>query len=524
MSSVNPNDLLSAYFDREGTPSEETVAKSVVEGSPEAAREIREYGRLSRLLQRLPRVAAPPEFAAAVMQRAERESLIPLDSVASRPVAKPVGVAGFLRRQWMAVVASSISLVAGLLIAVMIWPRGFDAPRSRPISTDFAAVPRDELRRESPASPDLRTAPKAAPAVNAPMLAKDGVSALAARQSQSKPREAALMLPANLKTAKVGDVIEALQQDGQQVAVVRLTVVNQVEGLDGVQSLLVRNTSRTLQNVDEIKRLRQQFSGGKSAEVPNSAILQAPGDLICVYVEGSREEMLGVLSDLQNESHFPAAELTNTISVTALEEYARHAVSTQNGQRTAAAGDAAKGAVAQTPAKPTGSQMAVSLPAATVNKILSAGQPSARGWGQPSSMPQAQQSPAPLFAASPKLDSEKLEADKQTAPKASQPGRNQSKALVAGRKAPAPAGSRAGGSLSDRWQKESQQVAGDQKSFQIFFVLTDQSQSPAAPAASDAPKSAGAPPKPTTAAQAAPAKQTTPSEAPAKPAAPNSGP
>jgi anti-sigma factor RsiW len=151
MSSVNPNDLLSAYFDREGTPSEETVAKSVVEGSPEAAREIREYGRLSRLLQGLPRAAAPPEFAAAVMQRAERESLIPLDSVASRPVARPVGVGGFLRRQWMAVVASSISLVAGLLIAVMIWPRGFDAPRSRPISTDFAAVPRDELRRESPA-------------------------------------------------------------------------------------------------------------------------------------------------------------------------------------------------------------------------------------------------------------------------------------------------------------------------------------------------------------------------------------
>jgi hypothetical protein len=514
MSSANPNDLLSAYFDREAAPSEESAAKSLVEGSSGVAREISEYGRLSRLLQGLPRVVAPPEFAAAVMQRAERESLIPLDSVASRPVVKPVGVGGFLRRQWTLVVASSISLVAGLLIAVLIWPHGFDAGPARPISGNFAAEATVRT------SNDLGSAP----AVNAPMLAKRGVPALAAEQSLPKSRETALMLPANLKTAQVGDVVEALQQDGQQVAVVRLTVVNQVEGLDGVQSLLVRNTSRTLQNVDEIKRLRQQFVAAKSAEVSKSAVPQAPGDLICVYVEGSREEMLGVLSDLQNESHFPAAELTNTISVTALEEYARHAVSTQNGQRTAAAGDAAKGAVAQTPAKPTGSQMAVSLPAATVNKILSAGQPSARGWGQPSSMPQAQQSPAPLFAASPKLDSEKLEADKQTAPKASQPGRNQSKALVAGRKAPAPAGSRAGGSLSDRWQKESQQVAGDQKSFQIFFVLTDQSQSPAAPAASDAPKSAGAPPKPTTAAQAAPAKQTTPSEAPAKPAAPNSGP
>jgi len=524
MSSANPNDLLSAYFDREAAPSEETAAKSLVKGSPEAAREIREYGRLSRTLQGLPRVVAPTEFAAAVMQRAERESLIPLDSVASRPLVKPLGVGGFLRRQWTLVVASSISLVAGLLIAIMIWPHGFDAGPSRPISGNFAAAPRDEFRRETTASGESRIAPKAAPTVNAPMLAKGGVAALAAKQSPPKSRESALMLPANLKTAKVGDVVEALQQDGQQVAVVRLTVVNQVEGLDGVQSLLVRNTSRTLQNVEEIKRLRQQFGAGKSAEVPKSAVPQAPGDLICVYVEGSREEMLGVLSDLQNESHFPAAELTNTISFTALEEYARHAVPPQNGERTAADGEAARGAVAQTPAKPTGSQMAVSLPAATVNKILSAGQPSARGWGQPSSTSQAQQTPAPLFAASPKSDAEQLKADKQTAPKADQPGDKQRNALVARRKAPTPAGARGGASLSDRWQKESQEVAGDQRSFQIFFVLTDQSQSPAAPAASDAAKSAAATPKPTTAAQAAPAKQTTPSEAPAKPAAPNSGP
>ncbi len=173
MSSANPNDLLSAYFDREAAPSEEPAVKSLVEGSPEAAREISEYGRLSRLLQGLPRVAVPPEFAAAVMQRAERESLIPLDSVTSRPpVVVPVGVGGFLRRQWMLVVASSISLVAGLLIAIMIWPRGFDAPRSRPISTDFAAVPRDELRRETTTSNGFRIAPKTAPAVNAPALAK----------------------------------------------------------------------------------------------------------------------------------------------------------------------------------------------------------------------------------------------------------------------------------------------------------------------------------------------------------------
>ena len=132
----------------------------------------------------------------------------------------------------------------------------------------------------------------------------------------------ALILPANLKTAKVGDVVEALQQDGEQVAVVRLQVIDQVEGLAGVQNILVRNTSSTLQNVDEIKRMRQRFAGNKPADVRKAIVPGTTGDVICVYMEGSRDEMVAVLRGLQNESHIPKAELTNTIAITTLEEFA----------------------------------------------------------------------------------------------------------------------------------------------------------------------------------------------------------
>ena len=69
MSSTNPNDILSAYHDREATADEQSAAKALVEGSPEASREVKDYQRLSRLIQELPRLAAPSEFAAAVMQR-----------------------------------------------------------------------------------------------------------------------------------------------------------------------------------------------------------------------------------------------------------------------------------------------------------------------------------------------------------------------------------------------------------------------------------------------------------------------
>jgi hypothetical protein len=553
MSSVNPNDLLSAYYDREAGPNEEPAAKSLVEGSSEASRELKDYQRLSQLIQELPRLAAPPEFPAAVMQRAERESLIPLDPVVSEPSAASSARSHSRRQRWILAGAATVSVAAALLIAATVFgPFKSRAPReeiaiarddrSAALSSDLerrrvatrpaVVLTRNDRRAHSePASPAAASGPTAksmdaskremsydakadalprAPAPASSMMR--GKNAPAETEASAKSRELDLMLPANLKTAKVGDVVEALQQDGQQVAVVRLTVVNQVEGLDGVQSLLVRNTSRTLQNVDEIKQLRLQFAANKAAPVPKAAIPSAAGDMICVYVEGSRDEMLGVLQDLQNESHIQAAELTNTISFTTLEEYTSPAVAgqLQNHDRSAVRNQVMKGAAVQAPSA-AGSQRAVSLPASTVDKILTAGQSAANTRGQnskPSALgPALQQHPADKATAD-QLDFAKPQEN------------NQGQATVASRRpAPNQSNSRTLAKQGRSQTRDANEVAATQKSFQIFFVITDQPQGQTAQPAQNAAKSPAIPANRSEAGQSAPA-----AKVPASSSAPNRAP
>src|ERR1700730_696682 len=142
MSSTNPNDILSAYHDREATADEQSAAKALVEGSPEASREVKDYQRLSRLIQELPRLAAPSEFAAAVMQRAERESLIPLDPVTPQASAATVSKKSLAPRQrWLLAGVAAVSVAAVLLIAVNIFG---------PFKT---RAPREEIARQERSSP-----------------------------------------------------------------------------------------------------------------------------------------------------------------------------------------------------------------------------------------------------------------------------------------------------------------------------------------------------------------------------------
>ena len=147
-----------------------------------------------------------------------------------------------------------------------------------------------------------------------------------------------MVFPADLKTAQLGDVIEALENVGDQVAIVRLMVVNQTAGLAGFQSLLVRDTSRPVQGAEKARLLRERFAGKKRAvSVEGRKMPNATGDLVCVFVEGSREELAGVLRDVENESHIQKAQLTNTISAAKLAQYANRPVapSDQKGEHSA---------------------------------------------------------------------------------------------------------------------------------------------------------------------------------------------
>jgi hypothetical protein len=202
-----------------------------------------------------------------------------------------------------------------------------------PPSTDFKMKPR-ELSRESESPPHPERAGKAAePALSArsavsesatrgkdgPVagqraVAKDSLPANVAAIARKSSR---LLLPADLKTAEVGQVIEALEEAGDDVAVVKLTVVDQSKGLAGFQSLLVRNTTLPRPDPREVERVKSAIEARQQAGIRFKAAepVSGPEDLICVYVEGPRDELASVINGMRSEAQIQSAELTNTISV-----------------------------------------------------------------------------------------------------------------------------------------------------------------------------------------------------------------
>jgi hypothetical protein len=395
MNSKIPDELLSAFLDRELTAAEEAAVSKQLKNSPQARQELQDYQRLAELLHELPRLKVPAEFAASVMQRAERETLIPLDPVAT--VDRSSSSRKLSRR---ALALTAIGAVAASITLLMIVdrprPQGEEAlvaktvevngPQGLGLRTTLkgsanAPAAAAELHTESPApsaapaaaaqntataATILSVAPafKTAAADNKPV--KASASVMWGRATDGNGAE--LVLPADLKKAKVGDVIEAMEKVGNQVAVVRLTVVDQTAGLGQLQSLLWREPSHSAQqegtargkqqvalrekaveyeSTSTFGEQKQKSAGGSQQMKKNKA-----GELICVFIEESREELADLLKDMQAERPFQQAELTSTISVEKLAQYANHPV-------------APSAAAHSTSHAPT----VLSLPAKAVNQI-----------------------------------------------------------------------------------------------------------------------------------------------------------
>lgn len=370
MNSKFPDDLLSAFHDGEVTPSEETVVQIRAKASPEARQELQDYQRMSQLLRELPRQKAPPEFASAVLQKAERESLIPSEA-ASAGATIGSRSTRFSRRQLWTFGAVGITAVAAGIIALVNLPSVQHQPLAQ--KPGIAVAQRDEpatstaMARSLPRTAEAvggrestldakvadrvtngpqswgfakSSAPSPAATLGAPSAASKQVAAPApvattreAGAAKISDLDASrLTFPADLKTAKVGEAVDALEKDGDRVAVVRLTVVNQAEGLAGIQKLLVANDRRAVDSAAEKDKLSALYSLPKQGVAVDSASkARGRGDLVCVYVEGTRDDLVAVLHEVQNESFFQQMEVTS-ISAAQLERLSRRAVSPQNGK------------------------------------------------------------------------------------------------------------------------------------------------------------------------------------------------
>lgn len=204
MTGTPPNEKLSAWLDNQLPLDERAEVEKLLAESPELRQELNELQRLSGRLKGLTVAQAPAELQQAVMRSIERETLLAGDDSAK--------VARSGRRLRALTTAAGIALVAG----AGFWFTSNGGP-------DVAVVEPEILTVERNAGPNMQA--------NKPDLKNKQLSVeLPTRQFEIDR--------AMLGAADIGDIVEAVRQDGESVSIVRLTVVDRHAGLESLRVLL----------------------------------------------------------------------------------------------------------------------------------------------------------------------------------------------------------------------------------------------------------------------------------------------
>jgi len=123
MSVDNEHNLLSAYLDDELTPSQRRELERRLEESPELQAVLKRLQDVGHVLRELPTAELPAEFAATVLQRCERESLLAgdhgaddRDSPGKTAEPRPAGMGR--PRSWLALGGSLVATAAALFLVV----------------------------------------------------------------------------------------------------------------------------------------------------------------------------------------------------------------------------------------------------------------------------------------------------------------------------------------------------------------------------------------------------------------------
>lgn len=258
MASSFSDDILSAYLDDELPLDERASVAAWLDASPEARRTLAGLRRLRVCFEELPRAELPREFAAEVLQQAERQMLLP---AAADLVAAPRGW-----RRWLlpAMVTASAASIA-LVLALQTDRRGGDRAAARPVASQHEAA------RERPAlAGDSRTPVPAAAAKPGEALSVDTEDALPAA------------LPATAGSPDVGaevdELVDAIRAAGDagQVPVVQLFVVDGHADLRFVQWVVEKNQAgSTAADSPEAPRASADGALGATAEGGTAEALAA---------------------------------------------------------------------------------------------------------------------------------------------------------------------------------------------------------------------------------------------------------
>ncbi|MFM9961594.1 MAG: anti-sigma factor family protein [Planctomycetaceae bacterium] len=311
------DDLLSAFHDGEVTSAERAAVEQRLATSADARRELSEIREISALLKELPRDRLPSEFPQQVLQSIEREMLIPsqptdsteLSSARVSPTRRWIGAA--------AVLTSAAGLL--LLLRTLDDPAGRDgkkaqhlagspspysAPAGAANDSPLPTAKSDSVPLVQPGDVAAGAAGQNAVVANSPTNTLDG-----ARMAGGFAGENLFFDQAALGTAEVGDVVRAIQRtEGDEVAVVLLTVVDRQQGLEGLQLLLSNNQFARSEEVANTKSNRVSSPRSGSDE------MQA------VLVQSDAAQLATALKQLRQEKYLQSLEVDQPILLAQLDE------------------------------------------------------------------------------------------------------------------------------------------------------------------------------------------------------------
>lgn len=367
------SELLSAYHDGEVTPMERAEVERLLADEVRAQREVDELRDLSTTLSSSGGESAPEGLYEAVMRRIERESLLPSPSVtpSERQESRPTSAAWVGIAAAVTTIAAGLLVAVGMMgnpadppvvadtnrpaadeddllgdhravVAEMADKqndvdakrstvarsadqlatafnehngvgKGLESAAADSIATDGEEgrnrvasaklpgghVPSDPPRGSKVQDAELATAAKAATIVDA----FDGIGL-------GPGRNARLTFDDDLKRAEVGDIVRALENTGDEVAVVRLTVVDRRQGLEALQLLLARN---------EIDRDSNDESDREAEKAKHSDDLGT--GLEAVFVEATPDQLARTIAEMQSIASFRSLEVDEPIALAKLDGY-----------------------------------------------------------------------------------------------------------------------------------------------------------------------------------------------------------
>lgn len=297
-------ELLSAYFDGELSAKERIRVERWLTGSPEAKQKVADYRRLSRLFEGLSRTEVPQEFAAEVLQGAERRMLLPEASAAPR-----------LRqiRLWRLVIPATAA--AALVLTINLWSGNPQHGR--------AIAERDQRETPSRGTPPVYGAEGGRSAAELQRNSVLPVETLPTGDSASTVGDGAVSAPLDNENSEAGAQIadeESLSSEAEQLvaAVIDdallsaqkagterqpLSVVTiYVDGIEGLA--LVQKTLEDYGIVAGPKTKREEVVESPVATSPGaSASASAPGQQALCVVVVDADQLIAAFSQMLQERH-----------------------------------------------------------------------------------------------------------------------------------------------------------------------------------------------------------------------------